>query len=181
MATKGILYEGVPLLNGSGVPVVYDDVANPSGPPSECCCEGGCCCPILETNPPTQELLLTVDAPGCPLIDGSTCTLTLDEAGADCVSYVVETADCFMGNCPAPIRMTFTLTCNRGDGCNGFRLAGGPNSSSCSSDSSFTGKAPSFCECDPFLLEFSGLKLVNGMSTGCDCCSDFSVVISLPP
>lgn len=35
---KPVLYGSVPLLNGSGLPVVFDADTYPDGPPPDCCC-----------------------------------------------------------------------------------------------------------------------------------------------
>jgi hypothetical protein len=52
MAKVPVLYQGVPLLNESGLPVIYDDVLYPDGPPEACCCPTGCdTCPCCTRCP----------------------------------------------------------------------------------------------------------------------------------
>lgn len=187
MAFKGILYEGVPLLNVGGTPIVYDDVANPTGPPTECCCEPTtCCCPQFETEGTSPATLtLTVNAPGCAEIDGATAVLTRVGTGNCGATYT--NGSHAIGNCGSAVAVGWSLICDlagafSGGACNDFQLTLTRSTLNCAINggASHAEYAVS-CTCDPFELTFDGFIINDsGLAPGtCDCCpGGFSVTIT---
>jgi hypothetical protein len=172
MAKVPVLYNGVPLLNASGVPIVYDDSVYPDGPPPECCCEINNCCgrgtPDSDDPnkfPNTLTLTLT-NVSNCACINGQTITLTWDTVqggwfgtgGALSAGCTIDTAN-------------WELTCSDdgvdpGNDCRDYILVmTQPSGGACVTISDF---ANSGCSCDPLELEFT----LNPAGIGC-CDSPF--------
>ena len=160
-----VLYQGVPLLNTDGNPIVYDTDANPDGPPAECCCELVNCCGRGDPDsddpnkfPNTLTLTLT-NVSNCGCINGQTITLTWNT-----VQGAWEgTGGALSGACTIDTA-SWRLVCSD-DGadpayqCNDFKLilvSGG----ACVSIEDF---ANSGCSCDPLELEFT----LNPAGIGC--------------
>lgn len=75
MAYVGILYNGVPLINAEGSPLVYDDAVH-EAPPAECCCGGCTTCPCCIRCP---NVSATVDfwVEGQVQVPGASCTCSV--------------------------------------------------------------------------------------------------------
>lgn len=139
-----------------------------------CCCgEAICCClePLnFETSPPPQTLTLTVDAPGCPKIDGKVFTLSNVAAQADeCVAY---SGGGNIGSCDIPVGVSWYLACLDGSkNCQGFKLNFSPGASGCDA-TGVNRVASTQCTCKPFFLRFEGFILRDNqfVTNECNCC-----------
>jgi hypothetical protein len=187
MASKGILYNDVPLLNADGIPVYFDDATYPSGPPAECCCgETTCCCPQFESEETTPgTLTLTIVAPGCPEIDGASIELVHIPTGNCGATYGAGSHP--IGNCGSAVAVGWSLVCDSGGAfsggsCKDFKLRLSRSTLNCTiNGSSFHEEYSVSCTCDPIELVFEGFIIDDsGLAPGsCDCCpGGFSVIIT---
>ena len=168
MATTGVLYGGVPLLNRAGNPVWHDSA---DGSPRACCCpttssSGGTVCCGFETGAP-DELFMTIET-NCAGIDGEIVTLDNNLTAAP----FYESADpTYTVPCAGheDVSVRFTLSC----AASGWLLS----QSQFASPTSFaviSNLSPISQSCDPFELLFQ--TTFENTALPDPCCTDGEIV-----
>jgi len=150
-----------------------------------CCCEvaATCCCSQFNTEEGAPATLtLTIDAPGCPEIDGASATLT-KSGGGDCITY--SNGSHAIGDCGSPVAVGWSLQCDEAPltACENFSLTLTRSTLNCviNGGASHNIGASSGCTCSPLDLVFTGFIIDDsGIGPGsCDCCpGGFSVNIT---